>query len=75
MAKTINNEGNEFNNIRETWNKNEKRRPNTGTPSTTSEKLERTIEEEASEYENANKEERLLSGDRASVDDESASEG
>lgn len=61
--------GTELNNVRETWNQNEKERVNTGGPTTTDENLERIIEEEASEYDNANKEERLLDGDRASVND------
>jgi hypothetical protein len=49
-----------------------KKQVNTNTPSTTDENLERVIKEESSEYDNANKEERLLSGDRASVNDEDA---
>lgn len=33
--------------------------------------LQRTIEKEAKEYDNANREERILGGDRGSVDDTS----
>lgn len=65
--------GTELNNVRETWEQNEKENVNTSRPTTTDENLERIIEEEASEYDNANKEERLLDGDRASVNDESGS--
>lgn len=71
MAKNIH-KGSEFSNIKETWNENEKERVNTNAPSSTDENLEQIIEEESSEYENANKEERLLTGDRASVNDEDA---
>jgi hypothetical protein len=73
MSKSIH-KGTELNNIKETWDRNERERLNANAPSTTNEDLEREIENEASEYENANKEERLLTGDRASVDDEGASE-
>jgi rubrerythrin len=73
MSKSIH-KGSEFNNIKETWKENEKEQEqvSTNTPSTTDENLERVIEEESSEYDNANKEERLLGGDRASVNDEDA---
>lgn len=71
MSKNIH-KGSEFNNIRETWKENEKQQVNTNAPSTTDENLERIIKEESSDYDNANKEERLLSGDRASVNDEDA---
>jgi hypothetical protein len=74
MSKSIH-KGTELNNIKETWNQNERDGLNRNAPSTTNEDLEREIENEASEYDKANKEERLLTGDRASVDDESASEG
>lgn len=71
MSKNIH-KGTEFNNIKETWKENEKEQVNTNAPSTTDENLERVIEEESSEYDSANKEERLLGGDRASVNDEDA---
>jgi len=72
MSKNIH-KGTELNNVKETWDKNEKEQANASGSSTTDEDLERAIEKEASEYENANKEERLLSGERASVDDEDVS--
>ncbi|MBO9682790.1 MAG: hypothetical protein J7502_09030 [Flavisolibacter sp.] len=72
MPKNIH-KGTELNNVRETWEQNEKENVNTGSSATTGENLERIIEEEASEYENANKEERLLDGDRASVNDDDRS--
>lgn len=72
MPKNIH-KGTELNNVRETWEQNEKENVNTDSSATTGENLERIIEEEASEYENANKEERLLDGDRASVNDDDRS--
>ena len=65
--------GTELNNVNETWKRNEELRQredvnriNTaGTPDS----LDRTIREEAAEYDRADKEERLLDGDRASVND------
>jgi hypothetical protein len=73
MPKNIH-KGTELNNVRETWERNEKENVHTGRPTTTDENLEHIIQEEASEYDNANKEERLLDGDRASVSDENGSE-
>ncbi|HTM91252.1 MAG TPA: hypothetical protein VL095_02460 [Flavisolibacter sp.] len=72
MPKNIH-KGTELNNVRETWEQNEKKNVDAGKSATTDENLERIIEEEASEYENANKEERLLDGDRASVKDDDRS--
>lgn len=71
MSKSIH-KGTELNNVKETWEQNEKQQINTNAPVTTDENLEEIIEEESSEYDNANKEERLLTGDRASVNDENA---
>jgi hypothetical protein len=65
--------GTELNNVRETWERNEKENINKA-GFTPDDNLERVIQEEASEYDTANKEERLLDGDRASVNDESGSE-
>lgn len=73
MAKNIH-KGTELNNVRETWERNEREKINADRPTTTDESLERIIEEEALEYDRANKKERLLDGDRASVNDESGSE-
>lgn len=61
--------GTELNNVRETWEQNERQHINT--PSAPDkENLERLIERGASEYDDANKEERLLGGERATVKDE-----
>jgi hypothetical protein len=72
MPKNIH-KGTELNNVRETWERNEKENANTGGSGIADERLERIIEEEASEYDKANKEERLLEGDRASVKDDEGS--
>ena len=68
--------GSEHNNIRETWERNEAERDQSsipgrqGTANTSADRdLEETIKEEAAEYDNASKEDRLLDGDRASVND------
>lgn len=66
--------GTELNNVKETWRQNEKERLNANHSSPGGETLDRTIKKEASEYDRADKEERLLGGDRASVNDEGASE-
>jgi hypothetical protein len=70
MPKSIS-KGTELNNVRETWDQNEREQVKTGGP-TTDENLERVIEEEASEYDGANKEDRLLGGERASINDDDA---
>ena len=69
MAKNIH-KGTELNNVKETWDENEKRKVNTTAPASTDEGLDRVIKEESSEYDRANKEERLLAGDRGSIKDE-----
>ena len=69
MPKNIH-KGTELNNVRETWEHNEKERSDRTRPAGTDENLDRIVKEEAAEYENANKEERLLSGERASVSDD-----
>lgn len=78
MAKGIH-KGTEFNNVNETWNQNERNRTPGNTPDqerNTSEEttdpanLDRTIKEEAAEYDTANKEDRLLSRDRATLKDD-----
>jgi len=70
-----NHNGTELNNVKETWDQNEKERANgdnaaddkgSQAPAT---ELDQIIQEEASEYDNENKENRLLGGDRASVND------
>lgn len=71
--------GTELNNVNETWNENAKRREQGETLSNTGAagnagaiggQLRETIKEEAAEYDNANKEERVLDGERASVNDD-----
>lgn len=72
--------GTELNNISETWDQNERNREagNTpagaGTPETTAatgnEDLDQVIKAEASEYDRANKEDRILGGERATLNDD-----
>jgi hypothetical protein len=81
MAKGLH-KGTELNNSKETWDQNERNlrnerggggagQANTEQPATD---LERIVREEASEYDNANKEDRILGGDRATVNDEQTGE-
>jgi len=70
MSKSIH-KGTELNNVRETWEQNEKEQTKTNSPVTDNESLENKIHEEAREYDDANKEDRLLGGERASVNDDS----
>ena len=74
-----NHKGSEYNNIIETWEQNEKKRENanpTGTEGNTTDEapagndLEQVIKQEAREYDNVNKENRVLSGDRATINDD-----
>jgi len=61
--------GRELNNVRETWEQNER----DGSPvpaSGTEEALQQTIRREAEEYDRSSSEERLIGGDRASVSDD-----
>jgi hypothetical protein len=72
MAKGIH-RGTELNNIQETWNENERRRAageDVGRQTGVGEDLQQVIREEAAEYDNDNKEDRLLGGDRATVNDD-----
>ncbi|MBB1284374.1 hypothetical protein HRH25_08325 [Flavisolibacter sp. BT320] len=69
--------GNELNNVRETWKQNEQNRAGENAPQRIAaesreldEDLQQDIREGAAEYDKANKEDRLLSGDRASVNDD-----
>lgn len=72
-----NHNGSELNNVKETWDQNEKERASdaAGNAGNTPDNLppvtplDKVIQEEAEEYDNENKEERLLGGDRASVND------
>ncbi|RYZ00401.1 MAG: hypothetical protein EOO11_01610 [Chitinophagaceae bacterium] len=61
--------GTELNNVRETWEQNERDGGMTPASNTGSDGLQRTIREEAAEYDRNSGEERLLGGDRASVSD------
>jgi hypothetical protein len=75
--------GTELNNVSETWNRNERMRQEgeegrmendpVGTAGV-SRDLAETIREEAADYDRANKEERVLDGDRATVNDDAAGE-
>jgi hypothetical protein len=68
--------GSELNNIRETWDQNEKLRQRGEAASASDDAtgvnpdLLQTIREEAAAYDRADKEERLLGGDRATVSDD-----
>lgn len=71
--------GNELRNVNETWQQNEQNRNDENAPGATGRTapaanvdsdLQQSIENEAAEYDRANKEDRLLGGDRASVNDD-----
>lgn len=81
MAKSIH-KGTELSNISETWDRNERQRESGNVPGSesstpdeapTGNDLERLIKEEAAEYDTVNKEERVLGGDRATVNDDPGS--
>jgi hypothetical protein len=68
--------GTELNNVKETWEQNEQARQgeNAGVgsidqPAGVDSDLQQTIKEEAAEYDQANKDERVLDGERATVRD------
>jgi len=63
--------GTELNNVKETWERNEQQQPKISVPASGNESLENKIQEEAKEYDDAHKEDRLLGGERASVNDDS----
>lgn len=71
--------GTELNNVKETWNQNEQNRQNNQRGSDDAQSatgagngLQELIEKEATEYDNANKDERTLTGERATVRDDDA---
>jgi hypothetical protein len=72
--------GTELNNVRETWDQNERNlQRGKGASSNIqleeaapANELEQLIKQEASEYDNANKEDRTLGGERATVADDEA---
>ena len=76
--------GSELNNVMETWEQNERNLQNlkaTGSESSIPDEvppttdLEKLIKQEAEEYDNENKENRVLSGDRATVNDDEIDQG
>lgn len=78
MAKNVH-KGTELNNVSETWDENERKRGGDNDASSESlaasdtpaaNDLDKLIKEEAAEYDNDNKENRLLGGERASVNDD-----
>lgn len=74
MAKRLR-KGGDYSNVSETWNENEAQRgedtaADLGEAETVSDDLQEIIAEEAAEYDEANKEDRLLDGERATVKDE-----
>ena len=81
MAKEIR-RGSELSNISETWDQNESKRQQDNTPARedtaadtpATNDLEQAIKEEAAEYDNVNKEERVLGGDRATLNDDDRSD-
>jgi len=72
-----NHNGTELNNVQETWNQNERLRAKEEASGTSNNipdeapatELDKIVKEEASEYDNENKEDIRLGGDRASVND------
>jgi hypothetical protein len=80
MAKGIH-KSTELHNVSETWDQNERLRATnggqdddavTGSELPAGNSLEQAIKEEAAEYDNDNKENRVLGGDRASVNDDAS---
>jgi hypothetical protein len=72
MAKGIH-KGTELNNVQETWNENERRRAageDIGGATGSDEGLQRVIREEAAEYDGENKSDRVLGGERATLNDD-----
>jgi hypothetical protein len=78
MAKGIR-KGSELKNISETWDQNERNRKSGNVPGTErnasnddmgENDLDRVVKEEAAEYDHTDKEDRILGGDRASINDD-----
>jgi len=66
--------GTELNNVKETWQQNERNKEsNESADMPAASELDRVVRKEATEYDEANKEERVLGGDRASVRDDEES--
>jgi len=81
--ETNNHKGSELNNVRETWDQNERQRATDNSSGAESyspldlppvTELDQIIRQEASEYDNENKESRVLGGERATVNDDEADE-
>ncbi|WP_207496906.1 hypothetical protein [Aridibaculum aurantiacum] len=79
MENNNEHKGSEFKNVQETWDQNEQNDANKeasadapATPATNDDALQQTIKNEATEYDQADKEERLLGGERATVNDDQA---
>lgn len=78
MAKGIH-KGSELRNVSETWDENERKRAGSQAPgwddaahedTAGGNNLQQVIKEEAAEYDQDHKEDRLLGGERASVNDD-----
>ena len=77
--ESSNHKGSEYKNIVDTWDENERKSENAnasgsesnapGEPAAGND-LEQLIKQEASEYDNVNKEDRILGGDRATINDD-----
>ena len=75
MAKGVH-KGTELNNVKETWDQNERLAAGTDKSESDNSGLQQVIREEASEYDEADKESRLLGGERATLrDDEKQTPG
>ena len=79
--ENTNHKGSELNNVQETWNQNEKNLHDKQARDSEehllqhippASELDKIISAEASDYDHANKEDRLLSGERATEHDESS---
>jgi hypothetical protein len=73
MSKGIH-KGTELANVKETWDENERRRAqgaDAADSSTNEGDLQQVIREEAAEYDEENKSGRVLSGERATLNDDS----
>ena len=69
--------GTELNNVKETWQQNERSKEagsingneDAADQSTVSDEVKQAIKEEAAEYDNANKADRIMDGDRATINE------
>ena len=72
--KTTNHKGSELRNVSETWEENERKRKSGKAPQKEDagigNDLEQVVKEEAAAYDQENSEDKLLSGERASVNDD-----